>query len=975
MAYNAVAQHEIHGVGSDASASPPPPDSKFRPISMEFDNMGGQDFLEDAKPAEESSTGRLASLLRSVASTGTSYDIVEEDDYNVARDWTELPRTKRTDDASGPEDYTQQHSYYSPEPMIRTASNRHPLHLRHPTPDLQSLQGAYVGNVERLEESAERLSMNSNMEEELRKMKLEQKVPARQFSAPVGNGGFSPVLRQSSARSFSSSIVGVNTAARAGGYSPGGYITSPKGSILSQNSVRGRAASGTSRLAPLPEPVQEGRPLDSPVTTAPSLSAPQPPPHAHFDGPQDRQAAPLQPPPLHNAAQDAPEERPSTSASLDTYRQATGLFMDFDGVHYTPHSQAAVDRRVSLHNPLAQRPQSHIQPPPGEDMVYYPAPVPMMLNLPQRLSKAPTAAERDKRRTQVLSSVPPDARKSAAWLGGVTEEELEGADDPRKTLRQSSNNVAGVPPQLRASAFFDAPSTRQDIEVLQGSAVATLDSILDASAYVPVSAFTDHPIVGNVRREVYGRPAQRMSSIPIDEKKITLEERKKRRSSLGTLLRRSSSGLLTVSKSRIASRESKAEEDAEQTEAEAAQNSAEGTPLRLSRNYEAPEESILPDGDEFDEEAEEGEREMGEENREEDDELNGPPTTLLAELQMRKQQQKLRNRTAATAFPNGMHSTLLQLDAVAQVQKKTRKQKHITLAWEDPAMIGQGGVDDDDVPLGMLFPGKRTVEDRPVGLVAKREMEDNEPLSKRRARLREDVPTMQGPSPVKRSTTTSFLDLPGLTDDQEREGETLAQRTRRLKAQGGTARGLESGDFTNEVLSQLGGPVQEAPKSKTPDAEETLGQRRKRLQAESKSREVSGGDGQNATLKPRRSMADISQAHPAAGARKPSNEPNGQLGAAAEQRPSQFARQSSNPLMYNGYPTGVTPSGLPSYPSFGSGQWAAGYNYGSPQVYSPAMMSGFGPATWANESMLAQGPPIDPKQRDMIDRWRQSVMH
>jgi hypothetical protein len=27
--------------------------------------------------------------------------------------------------------------------------------LRHPTPDLQSLQGAYVGNIERLEEHAD----------------------------------------------------------------------------------------------------------------------------------------------------------------------------------------------------------------------------------------------------------------------------------------------------------------------------------------------------------------------------------------------------------------------------------------------------------------------------------------------------------------------------------------------------------------------------------------------------------------------------------------------------------------------------------------------------------------------------------------------------------------------------------------------------------------------------------------------------
>ena len=51
------------------------------------------------------------------------------------------------------------------------------------------------------------------------------------------------------------------------------------------------------------------------------------------------------------------------------------------------------------------------------------------------------------------------------------------------------------------------------------------------------------------------------------------------------------------------------------------------------------------------------------------------PTTLLAELQMRKKQQQSRTKTAAKAYPDGMQSTLLQLDAVAQIEAKARKKK------------------------------------------------------------------------------------------------------------------------------------------------------------------------------------------------------------------------------------------------------------------------------------------------------------
>ena len=91
----------------------------------------------------------------------------------------------------------------------------------------------------------------------------------------------------------------------------------------------------------------------------------------------------------------------------------------------------------------------------------------------------------------------------------------------------------------------------------------------------------------------------------------------------------------------------------------------------------------------------------------------GAPATLLAELQLRKQQAKLRTRPITTVYPNGVRSTLLQLDAVAQVEQQSRKQKRVHLAWEDPADQGledETG-EDEDVPLAMLYAKKSQVQD------------------------------------------------------------------------------------------------------------------------------------------------------------------------------------------------------------------------------------------------------------------------
>ena len=408
--------------------------------------------------------------------------------------------------------------------------------------------------------------------------------------------------------------------------------------------------------------------------------------------------------------------------------------------------------------------------------------------------------------------------------------------------------------------------------------------------------------------------------------------------------------------------------------------------------------------DEFHDAQEEHELVDGEEGT--DDEVVGQPTTLLAELLLRKKQQKQRNRQAATAFPNGMHSTLLEMDAVAQVQKRTREKKHVQLAWEDPhgAYGGVEEEDDEDVPLGMLYPTQklklanrfgRNDEDRPLGLIARRQLEDSETLSQRRARLKGVVLNPRNAN-ADRLASTYNLDLPGFenreqpTDPEEVECETLAQRIKRLKDKQQTRFTTTtplrpiSGDFASEVMSQLGGFEPESAKDKaskqpitntispstivSPDSnndtpvEETLGQRRRRLQAEreARSREVSDGsivptttpaEPERPSINKRHSMADILSAHPAAGAG------------------SRVVSNNRVPLQPVALPTRRQPSWAQSqqrkFSSSGGGMpMAAGIGVPNPLAYS---------AVGGKPSLPAGG--IDARRGDMIDRWRQSVLY
>ncbi|TLD12723.1 uncharacterized protein PgNI_04480 [Pyricularia grisea] len=590
-----------------------------------------------------------------------------------------------------------------------------------------------------------------------------------------------------------------------------------------------------------------------------------------------------------------------------------------------------------------ERPQSYFDPSTGQDMLYYPAPVPAMLNLPPKLSKKPKTAVRNARYSKVLETMAQEGRASRIWLADPNagaEFGTEFMDEPRQSLSHDASEPSqemstgqrsasptktqfqrqelrrpaklreadkrmsrlsmmpsDLPPQVRASAFFDSPSTVPRIELKGGSAMQTLDSILDASAKAPVSAFTDHAFAGTLGEEVYGaekkkkkkkHKAQKLSVASVDHKRdsdSTVREAKERSSFLG---------ILAGGKSRTS------HDGSDRNSAMASsKGSIRGDGVSQKRGeidgregeVMSPTTEMLAPGED---EQKSSSGEEDDEDEDEDDEIyHGAPTTLLAELQLRKHQQKMRTRPINKAHPNGLHTTLLELDAVAEVERKNRIGKRVNLAWEDPTLAHADVSDDEDVPLAMLqaIRGNPTgnistaVADvnRPLGLMERREMEDNEPLSRRRDRIqgRETMqPTSVYLNPVSQTRASQITLSPAIAgvnahlrtqsqanlaplvshmaqgqqsrpDEDEDEDEPLGDRMRRLKARDDKASALPvarpvSTAFTVEMMSQLGVGEPEAdaqskpPKAKVdppPEEEETLGQRRRRLQAEREARE------------------------------------------------------------------------------------------------------------------------------------------
>jgi len=680
-------------------------------------------------------------------------------------------------------------------------------------------------------------------------------------------------------------------------------------------------------------------------------------------------------------------DRPDTSASNTTIEQAQTAFGDFDGVHCDPGvldfpeplpreppSQRASEMPFQM--PRAPpRPTSYVDAETGQHMLFYPARVPAMLNLPPKLSKNARPAARRKMRSQILSTMPTESRESRIWLPDPLEglgemgaplmsengTDDHGAAEPlpqvdisppafdpepvqsaagharhpsetgtvvpldyqeRDIQRQSRltvgdnrksrmSNTGDVAPQLRASVFFDLPPESPRIEVKDGSATATLDSILDASAGAPVSAFIDHSFAGKLGAEVYGRekkPKKKARNTMIADNRnsalapLTVAEPKKRASILSLM-------------AGARHNDETLDDDRRTTTLGAAGEggirrvSSDGASVRHDQPITSPNQPASHEDGNSDEEDDD------EDEDEEEDQYEGPPTTLLAELQLRKQQQKLRTRPVHKVFPNGLHSTLLDLDTVAEVQRKARKGKKINLAWEDPTAAQVEAMEDDydeDVPLGVLYAAKAVANGgnisnmdisavmgeihRPLGLMERRDLEENEPLSRRRDRLQgRDLASatnlgiiqqrmsmmtltpgglgarsqsrLQLPMQMEESPSMAGDVAPGEDVDPEVEGETLAERKRRLNAETLPRARPVSGAFSSELLSQFGDLDEEEtggdPKTKevkgkgkalaeapgqrhdtarlggaeVPEEEETLGQRRRRIQAEREARE------------------------------------------------------------------------------------------------------------------------------------------
>ncbi|KAK3386413.1 hypothetical protein B0H63DRAFT_391827 [Podospora didyma] len=1143
---------------------------------------------------------------------------------------------------------------YHEQPLAIRTSSTASVPISHPTPNLnrRSQSGANLSNVAALEASAERLSMTSSIEDAIREAHNELKRSDSRRSSLLretvdrrtSGSDYGSVLSQSqlSVLSRQSSIIGINNAARTGGYSPGGYVMSPlhslsaasarlrssskAGSIGLQSPVTGnmeydRIATDVGNGEDFPFIDRHGPGKSSIRSTASKLSLAQiaeldfptgltqealdeadraaaagehleddetirASAHQHIEAqfademddmgsPETEIGQPIldhgfldEPAPrlqLHQPGLypqygehlDTNDTRPTTSASATTYEQAQTAFGDFDGVHCDPEAdgfpspqesgvpaeQPQQQRREPRPSP-PRRPASYFDPSTGQQMLYYPARVPAMLNLPPKLSKKPKAAAvRDVRRSQVMSAIvmPPAARESRVWLPdpvahgskeslpfmtGLLDDNLgtgtpsnlvqapqsaEGVDgaqggsahvrqlsetstihparphasEQKREIRRPERLTAankhksyatvleGLPPQLRADAFFELPPAAPVIEVKGGSAMATLDNILDASATAPVSAFTDHAFAGKLGSEVYG-PERRKKKNKKSISQTAALSGAQGTSARNTVILRNSTVDLLSPPQKLKKRASHLSllggkrRDTSDTEADDHQTTlgvvgGEGG-SRVSGSTHDDSSPIEQEPFSPNELAPSSEEDPDDDSEEEGsgDELayDGPPTTLLAELQLRKQHAKLRTRPTARAYPNGMHSTLLELDAVAEVERKARKGKRVNLAWEDANANADHveDLDDDDVPLGMLFTakavaaatgGNRSTLDisavmnevnRPLGLMERRELEDNEPLSRRRDRLQgraNDMPlsldvmqkrmsqltlTPLGGSGAMAARSQSRLNLPlqqfgparrDVEDGEgEVEGESLAARRARLAAENPLPRARPvSASFTAELLSQFGGDLEDGQDRKdesgstsangVPEEEETLGQRRRRLQAEreARDREFATGGAIPRTRTPvdvdanrmsrRLSMGDLLSNHPLDTARgavdpreqdrlrketeavKVQQEKDARMAAMRAQMPQMVVNVNSG-ARNGGYMNG----------RFNNGQGGATIrpiaSVGQLGGYNGGMYNNGGMPMKANPAAygVGYGAPMQTPQAhaEMVERWRRSVM-
>ncbi len=133
--------------------------------------------------------------------------------------------------------------------------------------------------------------------------------------------------------------------------------------------------------------------------------------------------------PRHYVLDEDMSERPTTAGSEATF-EARMAFGDFDGVHCDPEIDDLADAPQQVYQEFppqptppqaprerpAPRPTSYFDPMTGQQMLFYPARVPAMLNLPPKLSKKAKAPSQTVRRSKILSAMPEASREARSWL-------------------------------------------------------------------------------------------------------------------------------------------------------------------------------------------------------------------------------------------------------------------------------------------------------------------------------------------------------------------------------------------------------------------------------------------------------------------------------------------------------------------------------------------------------------------------------
>lgn len=835
----------------------------------------------------------------------------------------------------------------SPEPLVRMVSTECSASLKHPTPDLQPIRNLSHGNIEKLEVTAQRMKLDTDLEQENRRITLETEASGSRIFSLRPSHRFEhdtvPVhpLRTSTNGSYAKSTTDVMYNAGSKGNSLHPFDSPPTEPVrpdsISQNfQDAGRVASfkswensqldGVKQYNKNEENSQANKHTVQILDNSGSSVLLAHPSRSSMISNRDRvigdreNEADAECMNMDNKGYCCPKEdkdvkdvhdssvndeegwTPSNSSSIVS-NEDENLFFGFDGNH---HSHADKSDTASAyfsypdHDIVNQASALENFKMPIENNTNYPARIPKLLNLPKRLSQIPLSTLESDRRSKVLQYVTPKTRnshtRSASGNGHCETSSLNGASGEMIEDKLDAVHIPSVerlPPQLRASAFFEQGARPPEFQAEGKTAVERLNNMLEASTCVPANAFTNDVSSNSNNANVSGRNITGVHHEKSSHSaKITQTANHKARRSF-LFFRRKSTVLAKNHDENLCMEELSDRDDAS--------SGASGTSTDKESHLETDDNVVLSSkGKESDIEPEENSG------------FEGAPSTLLAELQIRKQRLQKRTRTAPTTPYNGMHTTLLQLDAVAQIEKKRRIGQRTKLAWEEPdigASNAEDDEDDEDVPLGVLFASKtefgsdlgRGVSDwnRPLGLIQSRDLEDNEPLSARRNRLqinnlRKSVPQVLKQFPLKQAPGIQYSSA---SESDDLENETLAQRMQRLRRERDSAAAFEgenerktdkgnNDDWSSNLKLEKAKGASLSPFASSEiriseNEGETLGQRRKRLQAKTLagSRNPSHyGDFDlrrrepTLSLKKTRSMVDLLQNHHIASFRRVSND-------------------------------------------------------------------------------------------------------